>query len=77
MKWPHKSTDDLALAGYKCRGPVKCPTCGDMLWIYQIPGELPVYLNSYDYWPHLVTTHNEEAPPARALDGKSAAAGER
>lgn len=75
MSWPYKSSEDLARAGFRCRGAVQCPHCDVEIWIYQQPDQMPVFLNSQDYWPHLVTEHNHEAPPAAPLDGKTIAAG--
>ena len=75
--WPHRSSEDLATAGYKCRDAITCPYCDCKLWIYQQEGCMPVFLNSHDYWPHLIVKHNEEAPPTPEIDHKSAAAGER
>jgi hypothetical protein len=75
MRWPYKTSQSLAEAGYKCRGSVPCPHCDVLVDIYQIPDQMPVFLNPWDYYPHLVTLHNEEAPSAAPATGKDAAAG--
>lgn len=74
MDWPYKTSEDLARANFKCRGQVKCPHCDVQVWIYQQCDQMPVFLNPWDYYPHLVAIHNEEAPTP-PIDGKSAAAG--
>ena len=74
MIWPYKSSEDLARAGFKCRGRVQCPHCDVQVWIYQQPDQMPVFVNPWDHYPHLVVLHNEEAP-APPVDGKSAGAG--
>jgi hypothetical protein len=73
--WPHKSSEDLARAGYKCRGPILCPLCGRELVIYQIPERMPVFLHPLTFQPHLAGAVHADAP-AVPIDGKSAAAGE-
>jgi hypothetical protein len=73
--WPHKSDEDLARAGFKSRGTMKCPFCYALVNIYQVPGEMPVFLDPESYYPHLDPQHAD--PPEMPVDGKSAAAGER
>lgn len=74
--WPYKSSEDLAVAGYKCRGPIVCPHCGAAMVIYQIPGLIPVFLDPEKYFPHLENPQHAD-PPHVPMDGKTAATGDR
>lgn len=86
MVWPHKTSEDLALAGYKLRGWCTCPKCGAVLEMYQIPasyperprepGQFPVFLDPVTHYPHLMLAPEHMDPPWRPpVDGKTAAAG--
>jgi hypothetical protein len=75
LRWPYQSSEALAIAGYKCRGPIACPICGVEIVIYQIPGQMPVFLDPERYFPHLVDPQHADPPWRPPVDGKSAAAG--
>ncbi len=75
--WPYRTSESLAIAGLKCRGPIVCPLCGAEIVIYQIPGQMPVFLDPEKFFPHLVDPQHADPPWQPPVDGKSAAAGDR
>jgi hypothetical protein len=75
--WPYNSSERLAIAGFRCRGPIQCPICGDEIVIYQRTGQMPVFLDPETFQPHLAAPQHADPPWHPAVDGKSAAAGER
>ena len=73
--WQYRSHEDLLRAGFRSRGPIKCPFCAAELLIYQVPGEMPVFLDPETYVPHLDPQHAD--PIESPMDRKSAATGDR
>lgn len=73
----HRSSESLALAGYKCRGPIACPICGSEIVIYQIPGQMPEFLDPETFAPHLMAAQHADTAWHPSVDGKTAATGER
>jgi hypothetical protein len=71
MIWLHRSAEDLARAGFRSRGLVPCPLCCVEIEIYQVPGQMPVFLDPATYTPHLATPQHWYPP----VDHKTAAAG--
>lgn len=75
MNWPYRSSEALATAGYKCRGLIVCPRCGTEIVVYQITGQMPVFLDPVQFVPHLAEPQHADPPWHAAPDGKLASAG--
>jgi hypothetical protein len=82
MSWPYKTTADLLHAEFRFRGRVPCPKCGALIDIYQQLDQMPVFVDPETAYPHLALIPERMDPPWQpdpdhAIDGKSAAAGDR
>lgn len=73
--WPFKSAEDLKRAGYRTRGYILCPECGESIVIYQQLDKMPVFLDPETFKPHLWPAHTD--PPAPPMDRKTASTGEK